>query len=213
MRNDQASNWLVREVADLKQIGDHSTLQKSCLNYVESKMAPLVAYMLAKLDLYNNMDLLLLVQQQEEEEEEGVTGQLVVWLRDMWLWALQHAEFVKLAYDEMRSEDAQRKEFDCKQVMQSVRLPFVWIVINKLSDLCENFFRSSSRGGIVGANDTSKAVFLRTVIGLFESTPHFEYVSLCRSAADFLDLYISDFILLKGDLQNASQIKLIAGNF
>lgn len=207
----------MREVADMKQISESSTLRKSCLFYIESKLAPLVAFMLAKLDLYNNADLLF-----ANDAENGMIKMMEPerrpWVRDMWLWAMNTPELLRLAYEEMRSEDQQRKEFECRQAQLTstatiktiarINIPFVWIVINKLSDLCESFVRTRSSAG--GLSVDARGMYVRNVVRLFEDTPQFKFIELCQSKRS-LDLYIRDFLLLKSHAQDTAQIGFISG--
>lgn len=197
MTPEIAHSWLVKEVADLKQINEFSTLRKSCLNYVESKLTPMVAFLLSKMDLYCNMDLLT------EQSRENSS-----WMNEMWLSALNDEEIFKLSYEDMRINDTQRKEFECKQWPSGVRsdqlrarLPFFWIVINKLGDLCDNFFKNAN---------TTRDMFLRTVPGLFRAAAQFRVFNKFMSP-NVLDAYINDFLLVKSDLCNLVQMDIIKG--
>lgn len=195
MTREIARNWLVKEVADLRQINEFSTLRKSCLSNIEAKLTPIVAFLLSRIDLYNNLDLIY-------DKTNRVSSQL-------WLAVFDDEELFKTSYEEMRSDDAQRKEFECKQWPSSARsehlkakLPFFWLLVNKLGDLCDIFFQST--------ND--RAIFLRTVPELFEATAHYKlFKQFASTSLNLFDSYINDFLLLKSDVRDHFQMEILKG--
>lgn len=199
MTKDIARNWLIKEVADLRQISECSTLRKSCQNHIESKLTPLIAFILSKLDMYDNMDVI----------HDRRNWEARPWLRDMWLWALGDEEMFKLSYDDMRSDNTQRKEFECRQWPRErsdqmhARLPFFWLVVNKLDDLCGSFFRTQT---LITSN--IRPLFLRTVTSLFQTTAQFRLFDFYASA-NILDAYINDFLLLKTEIRSQKQMDFV----
>lgn len=201
MTKEIARNWLVKEVADLTQISECSTLRKSCFNYIESKLAPVVAFLLSKMDLYDNLNIIY----------NKLSSDNQTWLRQMWLSILVNEELFKLSYEDMRTDDAQRTEFECKQWSRQSRsqdlkpkLPFFWLVIDKINDLCHSFFESKA------FSKEDKDVFLRTVPSLFEATPHHKIFSK-YSSPNILDAYINDFLLLNSEVHDQNQMDIIKG--
>ena len=196
------SNWLSREVADLKSINEYSTLKRSCENYIESKLSPLLAFLLAKIDHFSNLDLYM--------------QDVIEWKRELFLNVLEKNEFFQVHYDEMRetTSNEELKQFVCKsdrfkksiqeRAVNSLRpsLPFSWILVNELNDFCKNFLESS--------RNFDSDNFLRTIPDLFENKPIYKAFSSIVllhniNESDLLELYINDFVLLSCEHMKLSE--------
>ncbi len=152
MEKSKARAWLIKEAASLKQINQYSTLRRSCQNYFETRLCPLIGYLLSFIDSYSNLDILY----------EAITGGVALeWKRDLWLQLFEDRELCRLSYASMRidskgKETGEMQRFEChsefmrKTMLDELdenkklkpRLPFFWLLIDHLNNLYRNFVQS-----------------------------------------------------------------------
>jgi len=144
-----ASKWLFREAANLRTIKYYSTLRRACLNYFESKLSPLLAYLLAFLDKYSNLDIYA-----NALNETGLE-----WKSTLWIDLLKNTEICPLNYSDMRIDNKEMREFECQSdwLIKSFQettdenkclkpmLPFFWILVGQLNKLYDNFIESNKK--------------------------------------------------------------------
>lgn len=235
MTPDVSKNWLIREAADLRNVNQYSTLKRSCQNYFESKLAPLLAYILSVIDLYSNLDLF------SDLDSD--------WRNKLWLNVLNNADICKIEYGDMRKkgdQDEELKQFFCKsdwlvrklndKTNETLKpsLPFFWILINNLNQFYKTFLESrftmkanllsTSRYDLDALEQIkSKEIYtldfndyVITVPNLFESTEIYKIIyeifdkfNLDKSKESFLDLYINDFILINCELKSFHDLLFI----
>ena len=195
---ENARNWLCKEVADLKNINEFSTLKRSCQNYIEIKLSTLLAFLLAKIDFFSNLDIF----------EESIP-----WKCDLFVQILEKNDFLPIYISEMRDEvrNVELKQFVCNsarfkknfkdQTTLSLTecklrpcLPFFWILINQLNDFCKTYIES-------GGEKQKAEGYLKTIPGFFENTPIYRVFSASikkynLNEIEFLDNYINDFVLV-----------------
>lgn len=233
MHGDQRQNWLIKEVSDLKIIQQHSSLKRSCQSYFESKLSPLLAYILAYIDYFSNIDVFY----NSIQSSSGTPS----WITDLWLSIFNSFDVCKISYENLRikqndevsveltqfvckSDPMKRKFNEAHQEKFVPRLPFVWILINQLNELNASFMESARNSLKQGARrEADSNVFNKyvcTIPSLFERTKIYELVddvfrrhgmSLKEKETSemFLDLYISDFILLNCNVQRKKDLGLI----
>jgi hypothetical protein len=231
MHGDQCQNWLIKEVSDLKIIQQHSSLKRSCQSYFESKLSPLLAYILAYIDYFSNIDIFY--------DSIGKPS----WITDLWLSIFNSGDVCKIAYDNLRSKQnddvsVELTQFLCKsdplkrkfneayQEKFVPKLPFVWILINQLNELNASFMESArnvfptKQGARREADGTMSNNYVCKIPGLFEKTKIYELIedvfrrhgmSLKHKETSkmFLDLYINDFLLLNCNIQRKKDLGLI----
>ena len=235
MTSEIRRNWLIKEVADLKRINECSTLKRSCQNYIESKLAPLLAYLLSCIDLHSNLDILHEAMQEESSCK---------WKAHIWLNVLNSTDIYKISYASMRtrgSHDEELKSFYCKSdwLMKKFMsnnlhdkltpcLPFFWILTNQLNELYQSFIESNlnfkSSLSLLEANDADLmqanllSQYIHTIPGLFESTRIFGLVEQIfdmyelrglNEKETFLDLYINDFVLVNCEIKTRKNLTFI----
>lgn len=88
---DMATSWLWREVANLDRINQYATLRRACGSYLESRLSPLLAYILSQIDAFANLDTL------KDALKEECT-----WKVNIWLKILGHRELLRISYKYMR---------------------------------------------------------------------------------------------------------------
>ena len=219
-------SWLSKEAADLATINEYSTLRKSCQNYIESKLSPLIAYILSKIDLYSNLDIYL-----ESLENK------VEWKSDLWINIFRNTNFFKLNYADMKVDNVELKEFICKSDWNKLKfgedvnknlifkpcIPFFWILVDQLNQFWINFNERASstitKAASIGTSDNNVEFkyqnFVKTIPNLFESTVIYEVIHSTFSSEkvnkniDFLELYIVDFILCNSQVTNREELYII----
>jgi hypothetical protein len=85
-----SNNWFVKEVANLNNIKKYLTLRNACKNYIESKLSPIIGYILAQIDSFFNLDIL------SEEVSNKSTWKLALWLN-----VFKNPSIMKLNYDNL----------------------------------------------------------------------------------------------------------------
>jgi hypothetical protein len=149
MRNP--GKWLFNEAAGLRTIKEYATLRHACQFYFESRLSPLLGYLLAYLDQYSNLDIF------------AKSINRTQWKSDLWLGLIKNSEICRLNYNDMRSRDGtnneEMKKFKCQSdwLIKSFHeaydeskslkpiLPFFWILVNQLNKLYENFIESNKQ--------------------------------------------------------------------
>lgn len=220
---DKCNNWLVREVADIKNIQQYSSLKRSCQNYFETKLSPLLAYILSYVDYYSNLDIFA-----------TATGDQV-WISKLWLNIFNNQDVCKLPYNNMRTtsnHSEELKEFLCKSNPLKRRfnsqnetrlvpiLPFAWHLIDQLSEFyssfiesTKTFFASKQHKDVSGSNLER---YVNTMPGLLTNTKIYQLIQEVFTdhpninGEQFLDLYINDFVLFKCPIKSKKDLgKLI----
>jgi hypothetical protein len=152
MVKGKALNWLSEEAASLKQISQYSTLRRACQSYFETRLCPIIGYVLSFVDSYSNLDLL---------QQAIVAGDELAWKRDLWLKLFADRQLCRLTYASMRvdskgRESGELQRFTCNSefLRKSVRdeldankslrphLPFSWLLVEHLNSLYRNFIES-----------------------------------------------------------------------
>ncbi len=225
-------NWLFEHAANLKEINQYSTLRKSCQNYFESRLSPLLAYLLSFIDSYLNMDILY-------EAFYDETNSLQ-WKRDLWLRLFNNRDFCRLSYADMRMESkgketGEMKRFVCNSefLRKSLReqqdktktlrahLPFFWLLIEQLNSLYRNFIESNNAN--MALTKTGKIFNLNTysivVSKFFEENNLYKLMneivvnSTSKNTSDFVSMlitsYIHDFVLINCHVNNSNDLALI----
>jgi hypothetical protein len=232
-----ATGWLTKEVADLKMVNQYSTLKRSCQNYFESKLSPMLAYILSVIDLHSNLDLY--------SESSGKND----WKTRLWLDVLNDVNICKIEYNDMRKkgEDAEElKQFFCKsdwlvkkfndkafENMLKPSLPFFWILINNLNTFYHTFYESrfTMRANLISKSAIEQINHLKnkdnlaldyneyvvTIPSLFELTDIYKLISTIFEAysldklskESFFELYINDFILINCEIKSYEDLGFI----
>ena len=226
----KASSWLVTEAANLKQINQYSTLRQSCQNYFETRLCPLISYLLSFIDSYSNLDILY----------EALQNPSLDWKRDLWLRLFADKQLCRLNYMNMRMdargrETGELKQFECHSefMRKSLRdeldeskvikanLPFFWLLINHLSKLYQNFIDSNNPNIAIAKNGKIYDINTYSIVisQFFESNSIYlllnQLVSTySKEGEDFfsllIDSYIHDFVLINCQVNNRNDLELIS---
>ena len=214
MTGDIAKNWLVKEAASAKSINEFCTLKKSCKHFIQSKLSPLMGFMIAKMDSYSNFDVLVRAIETREK-----------WSRSLWLKIFKDENVFKLNYVDMRKRDVNEelKRFQCNSSLcdQNLRInfPFFWLLIESFNDLTHNFFNSFVLSDTFANNDEPNyETFMKTMPSLFGKIRIFQVVEdICAgqelSTIDFIKLYLNDFVLFNFKVAAENELIIIQNIF
>jgi hypothetical protein len=235
MPAESVKNWLIKDAANFKTINEFSTLRRACQNYFESKLSPLLGYLLSFVDLYSNLNTF----------SDSLHND-IRWKVDLWIKLLENVELVKFTYNDMRSKDqahpVELQQFRCQSDWLTKNfhdvhdenkwlkpsLPFFWLLINQLSDFYSNFLESNRFVDITKANMASKMgksfdlnAYAMTISKLFKETNIYllinDIISMYKNFSgktfDFteiiLDAYIGDFLLMKCSVNTRTDLEII----
>ena len=165
-----STNWLVKDVAALRNVQQYSTLRKACQNHLETKLSPLLGYLLSYIDSYYNLDVFY-------------DSYNCPWKYNLWLNIFNNDDIIKCNYKNMLSKGEHEEElklFTCKSqwtlstinnsassmvlapvpaaglksssVQMKPKLPFFWLLTNTLKELYDNFMQTNmmtlAEGGV-----------------------------------------------------------------
>lgn len=201
-----AESWFVREVLSLRNINEYWTLRRACRNYLETKLSPLLAFLLSKIDIHSNLDTF---------------SESYVWKRPLFIQIINSAEFLKIDYNEMRDElnekeqnrffcksDIFEKEFFSNHKLNS-NIPFFWTINQQLNSFCQSYM-----DGISNKMENVEKLnhFMRTIPSLFEETICYKILKNNldqHSVEQFFDLYLTDLVLINCSIQDQNQMSVI----
>ena len=203
----QGSQWLSKEAASIKTVNLFSTFRRSCQHYFESRLSPLLAYLLSFVDQFSNLETLASCLQRRQPFD--------TWRHRLWLEILADTEISRVDYSGMRDDNQERARFKCQSDLllkksisefydaeiRSLRpcLPFSWIIIDQLGSLHKSFVASGKQ--------TSYDSYIGSVSQFFQGSRIFKVFVNNISEADsssedreqFLQAitvcYINDFVL------------------
>ncbi|XP_060590421.1 E3 ubiquitin-protein ligase rnf213-alpha-like, partial [Ruditapes philippinarum] len=123
-----AQHWLINEAASSENINKAGTFRRSCIQTLETKVAPILAGIIAYLDTNDNMKIL-----QEEHFK---------WKQELWLTYLNTVDAINLQFTDLQSPKRQSDlpevvvmTTGCEGQMFSARMPFSWLLINQINEI------------------------------------------------------------------------------
>jgi hypothetical protein len=212
-----AKNWLIKEAASSENINEFTTLKKSCKNYIQSKLSPLMSFIISKLDSYSNMDVLI----------EAIESH-IDWKRELWLRIFKDDKLFKINYEDMCKKDFNEeiKRFFCVTNFSGanthshlkINFPFFWILSENFNDLTHNFFITSVSAFSDLADNSIKSnlyqTFMKTMPYLFENQQILGAVQEIFKIRrlDFNEIikhYLNDFILFNCKIATENELKVV----
>ncbi|XP_060586347.1 E3 ubiquitin-protein ligase rnf213-alpha-like [Ruditapes philippinarum] len=122
-----AKNWLINEAASKENINRAGTFRRSCIQTLETKVAPILAGIIAYLDTNDNIKIL-----QEDCD----------WKQKLFLTILNTVDAISLKFADLQSptrkSDLQEvvvMTTGCEGHLFSARMPFSWLLINQINDI------------------------------------------------------------------------------
>ena len=225
MPPESKNNWLIKDAANFKTINEYSTLRRACQNYFESRLSPLLGYLLSYVDSYSNLNVI----------SDSIENK-IRWKLKLWINLLSDMDLCKFDYESMRSkgEDSiELRQFMCQSdwIVKNFRvvhddskrlnpsLPFFWLLINQLSDLYSNFITSNRFSAINNSeNSFDLNLYAKVISNFFEETQLYKLINQIISQSvskkkefseEILDLYIGDFLLMKCPVNSKDDLFII----
>jgi E3 ubiquitin-protein ligase RNF213 len=222
MPTESKNNWLIKEAANFKTINEYSTLRRACQNYFESRLSPLLGYLLSYIDSYSNLNIIY-------DSIKNKTR----WKLKLWINFLDDTDLCKLDYESMRSKGEnpiELRQFMCQSdwIVKSFRdvhddtnrlnpsLPFFWVLINQLNDLYSNFITSNRISTLNNSFDLN--AYAKVISNFFEENQLYKLINQIISQSlskkiefnqEILELYISDFLLMKCPVNSRDDLGII----
>lgn len=222
--NYKSNEWFAKEAASIKNINEYSTLRRSCQFYFETKLSPLLAFMLSCIDQYANLEAYAGYIAKETRVDN--------WKSDLWLRILENDEISRLDYSEMRvgeEENFELNHFDCKSdllvkinlseygnesEMIKPCLPFFWVIIEQLNNLYKNHIDSLR---LESKDQVDIMAYVKSVSEFLQSSGIFVLLknSMMEHKIDssnneqFLSDYISDFLVKNCVLNSPRDLEVI----
>jgi energy-coupling factor transporter ATP-binding protein EcfA2 len=207
MVDEMRTNWLLKEVAQAPYMGQYSTLRRARDNYIEGKLAPLLAYVLATVDSYANLDIY---------QSAVLSGHK--WIANLWLSILDDESLCKLDYVDMRSkQDSHSKEltrFVCKSewtqkmgvtLMQDrPSLPFFWLLVSHLGLLHASVKKPNAQV-VVSSSD-----HVNQVGRLFQEGSLYKLLNESNVPYEqIFDFYLGDFLLINCHVNRLEELVIV----
>ena len=196
-------SWFSREVLNLRKINEYWTLSKACRNHLETKLSPLLAFLLSKIDIHSNLDTF---------------SENCLWKRGLFIQILNSVEFLKIDYKDMRDQKEQDRFFCKSDIFEkkffknqkfNSNIPFFWTINQQLNSFCQSYIDGISNK----MEDMEKLDhFMRTIPSLFGDTICYKILekNLDRQCVrQFFDLYLNDLVLINCIIQDQNQMSVI----
>ena len=195
-RLGNTQNWFIGEVAKLDNIKKYSTLRKATQNYIETKVSPLLGFILSFSDNFFNLDVL---------DSSNLSLNSKTWKSDLWINLFKNNNIIKFNYElnMLSKEGKEISKFQCRsqwsistfvnetEMMQTdasstslmhvlqPKLPFCWLLITTLSELYENFIELNRNRTTTEVDSTFEYEQYKTTIShLFEKTQFYAVIDL-----------------------------------
>ncbi|KAL3881524.1 hypothetical protein ACJMK2_027956, partial [Sinanodonta woodiana] len=122
-------NWLSLEAAKAENINKAGTFRRSCIQHFESKIAPILAGIIAHIDTNHNMDIL---------RDHISSGN---WMARFWLQIINTHGAIQLQYHDLFL--AEQKELNevivkttgCEGQIFAAKMPFSWLIFEQIDSI------------------------------------------------------------------------------
>ncbi|KAL3881512.1 hypothetical protein ACJMK2_027944 [Sinanodonta woodiana] len=126
----KADNWLSSEAARPENINKAGTFRRSCIQYLESKISPILAGIIAHIDTNHNLDII---------HSHITPGD---WKARLWLQILSTPGAIQLQYSDLQSPTRQQelnevvvKTTGCEGQMFTAVMPFSWLIYEEIDGI------------------------------------------------------------------------------
>ncbi|KAK3585576.1 hypothetical protein CHS0354_036763 [Potamilus streckersoni] len=123
----KADNWLSTEAARPENINKAGTFRRACIQYLESKISPILAGIIAHIDTNHNLDII---------HNHITSGD---WKARLWLQILNTPGAIQLQYSDLQSPTRQQelnevivKTTGCEGQIFTAVMPFSWLIYEQI---------------------------------------------------------------------------------
>ncbi|KAK3585590.1 hypothetical protein CHS0354_036776 [Potamilus streckersoni] len=192
------SNWLSNEAAKPENITKAGTFRRACIQYLESRISPILAGIIAHIDTNQNLDIL--------------TGHISQgdWVAQLWMHIFKTLAAIQLKYSDFQSPAMQQelsevivKTTGCEGHTFQAELPFSWLIFEQIDAICRTAHENMMQ-------EDRNTLNLERIVKVFKETP------LGRVLYDFqgpvssiVQLYTMDFINMTIKVQTDAEREIV----
>ncbi|KAL3881507.1 hypothetical protein ACJMK2_027939 [Sinanodonta woodiana] len=179
----RADFWMSNEAAKPENINKAGTFRRACFQYLESKISPILAGIIAHIDTNHNLDII---------RSHITSGD---WKARLWLQILNTPGAIQLQYSDLQSptrlhelNEVIIKTTGCEGQMFTAVMPFSWLIYEQIDGIWK-----TAQGD---QEEEDVHMQMERVIGLLEETklgPLLETLESEVSSDDICCLYAEDF--------------------
>ncbi|KAL3881537.1 hypothetical protein ACJMK2_027969, partial [Sinanodonta woodiana] len=177
------SNWLPNEAAKPENITKAGTFRRACIQYLESRISPILAGIIAHIDTNQNLDIL-----------SGHISQ-GDWVARLWLHIFNTPAAIQLKYSDLQSPAMQQeltevivKTTGFEGYTFQAELPFSWLIFEQIDAIC----RTAHENIIQEDQNTFN---LERIVQVLKETPLGRLLSEFQGpVSSMVQLYTKDFI-------------------
>ncbi|KAK3585578.1 hypothetical protein CHS0354_036765 [Potamilus streckersoni] len=195
----KADNWLSSEAAKLENINKAGTFRRACIQYLESKIYPILAGIIAHIDTNHNLDII---------HNHITSGD---WKARLWLQILNTPGAIQLQYSDLQSPTRQQelnevvvKTTGCEGQMFAAVMPFSWLIYEQI----DNIWRTDQES----QKEDEINIKMEKIVGLVKETKlgqQLEALEGSVSSEDVGYLYAQDFTYMVYHAQSPVEYELV----
>ncbi|KAL3881508.1 hypothetical protein ACJMK2_027940, partial [Sinanodonta woodiana] len=195
----RAEFWMSNEAAKPENINKAGTFRRACLQYLESKISPILAGIIAHIDTNHNLDII---------HSHITSGD---WKARLWLQILSTPGAIQLQYSDLQSptrlhelNEVIIKTTGCEGQMFTAVMPFSWLIYEQIDGIWK-----TAQGD---QEEEDVHMQMERVIGLLAETklgPLLETLEGEVSSDDICYLYAEDFTYMVYHAQSPDEHELV----
>ncbi|KAL3881513.1 hypothetical protein ACJMK2_027945, partial [Sinanodonta woodiana] len=195
----RADSWLSTEAAMPENISKAGTFRQTCIQYLESKISPILAGIIAHIDTNHNLDII---------HSHITSGD---WKARLWLQILNTLGAIQLQYSDLQSPTRQQelnevvvKTTGCEGQMFTAVMPFSWLIYEQI----DSIWRTAQE------NQEEEEAHMRVekIVGLVKKTQlgqQLETLEGIVSSEDVGCMYAQDFTYIVYHAQSQVEHELV----
>ncbi|KAL3881535.1 hypothetical protein ACJMK2_027967, partial [Sinanodonta woodiana] len=192
------SNWLPNEASKPENITKAGTFRRACIQYLESRISPILAGIIAHIDTNQNLDIL-----------SGHISQ-GDWVARLWLHIFNTPAAIQLKYSDLQYPGRQQelsevivKTTGCQGLAFQAEFPFSWLMFEQINAI--------SRNTHANLKEKEQTVFvLERIVKIFKETPLGKLLNdFQEHMTSIMHLYTQDFINMTIRVQSDAERELV----
>ncbi|KAL3881517.1 hypothetical protein ACJMK2_027949 [Sinanodonta woodiana] len=194
----RADNWLSSEAAKPENINKAGTFRRACIQYLESKISPILAGIIAHIDTNHNLDII---------HSHISSGD---WKARLWLQILSTPGAIQLQYSDLQSPTRQQelnevvvKTTGCEGHMFTAVMPFSWLIYEQIDCIWRTAQESQEENEL--------HLKIEKIVGLVRTTQLGQQLEMLDSVSseDIGYLYAQDFTYIVYHAQSPVEHELV----
>ncbi|KAK3585575.1 hypothetical protein CHS0354_036762 [Potamilus streckersoni] len=195
----KADSWLSSEAARPENINKAGTFRRACIQYLEFKISPILAGIIAHIDTNHNLDII---------HNHITSGN---WKAKLWLQILNTPGAIQLQYSDLQSPTRQQelnevvvKTTGCEGQMFTGVMPFSWLIYEQIDGI--------QRTAQENQEEEQLHMKMDRVVGLVKESrlgQLLETLESSVSSEDVCHLYLEDFTYMVYHAQSKAEHELV----